>query len=774
MAKNKMAKNKKVVPPSRMDADIAAEATSAEADVKYLDQQALSWKNILSIKKEIRKESEKQNTLQEDLNKLGAKGAKESKAYLANINNLKRSEQDLLKARLNGNEKDISIINRRKAIYEDEQKLLLKTAGARKQAQIEESRRIMKGYSAELGLIGKVNEKRTIGERILEKFRSKKTNQDKIDIARANASGGANIPGEGGVGGSATKTKGFKESKVGGFLIGTLDKLKGPLNEIKSQARAAIVAPFADAANLLTGESFGMGGGKANASGATSILGGFSSLIKTIPFIGGLLGGLVDIFKGLVDAVLGVDQANFRVARSMNISVDAAREMRKEFKGIADASGNLIMNDARLFQSYVEIGSQLGINKKLGIDIYDNDVKLRDVLGLEAQSRKLIADQAIITGRNAKELTQSAIGTVESFNKLVGTSFKWSSILSEASKLGGLLGLTLTKFPEKIYNAVAATKALGFDLKQLDSTAGSFLDFEGSISKEMEAQVLTGKDLNLTAAREAALNNDNVTLAKEITKNVGSANDYLKMNRIQQEGIAAAVGMTRDSLADVLKNQAIYTRAGVTDEKGLVARLDLLQKQKKTQEEISAVLGKDGYALATQLSTAESLTEMMEKIKIAVVSFVHDSGLFDFLTKPEKINAFITGLTDKLGGFIKWIGNAIATLLEGIGSFVHIFSSSTGDQLMAIAAQARGGGAELGSSIQAIGANLGGTIGNSISGTKEAGAQKQNTQQTAAATQPGQYVAAPQPMTANVYLDGQQITTAVFRNANQTPGLNKK
>ena len=767
-----MAKSKKVVPPSRMDADLAAEATSAEADVKYLDQQALSWKNILGIKKEIRKESKNLNTLQEDLNKLGAKGAKESKAYLTNINNLKRSEQDLLKARLNGNEKDISIINRRKAIYEDEQKILLKTAGARKQAQIEEGRRIMKGYSTELGLIGKVNEKRTIGERILEKFRSKKTNQDKIDIARANASGGANIPGEGGVGGSATKTKGFKESKVGGFLIGVSDKLKGPLNEIQSQARAAIVAPFADAANLLTGESFGMGGGKANASGATSILGGLSSMVKTIPFIGGLLGGLVDIFKGLVDALLGIDQANFRVARSMNISVDAAREMRKEFKGIADASGNLIMNDARLFQSYVEIGSQLGINKKLGIDIYDNDVKLRDVLGLEAQSRKVISDQAIITGRNAKELTQSAIGTVESFNKLVGTSFKWSSILSEASKLGGLLGLTLTKFPEKIYNAVAATKALGFDLKQLDATAGSFLDFEGSISKEMEAQVLTGKDLNLTAAREAALNNDNVTLAKEITKNVGSANDYLKMYRIQQEGIAAAVGMTRDSLADVLKNQEIYTRAGVTDEKGLVARLDLLQKQKKTQEEISAVLGKDGYALATQVSTAESLTEVMERIKIVVVDFVKNTGLFDFLTKPEKINAFITGLTDKLGGFIKWIGNAIATLLEGLGSFVHIFSSSTGDQLMSIAAQARGGSADLGSSIQAIGANLGGAVSNSISGTKEAGVQKQTTQQTT--PQQGAYVAVPQTFTANLFLDGQQITSTVLRTANETPGINKK
>ena len=289
----------------------------------------------------------------------------------------------------------------------------------------------------------------------------------------------------------------------------------------------------------------------------------------------------------------------------------------------------------------------------------------------------------------------------------------------------------------------------------------------------MEAQVLTGKDLNLTRAREAALNNDNATLAQEITKNVGSTAEYLKLNRIQQEAIASSVGMTRDGLADVLKNQEIYARASVTDQKGLVTKLELLQKQKKTQEEMTAALGKDGYAMATQLSNAERLTEMMEKIKIAVVNFVHDSGLFDFITNPKKINAFITGLTDKLGGFIKWIGNAIATLLEGLGKFVSIFSSDTGSQLMAIAAQARGGSAELGTSIQAIGANLGRAVSNSIGGTKEAGVQKQ--QQATAVGNPSQFVATqPQQMTANLFLDGQQITSAVFRNGTQTYGIDKK
>jgi len=294
--------------------------------------------------------------------------------------------------------------------------------------------------------------------------------------------------------------------------------------------------------------------------------------------------------------------------------------------------------------------------------------------------------------------------------------------------------------------------------------AGSFLDFEGSISKEMEAQVLTGKDMNLTRAREAALNNDNATLAQEITKNIGSANNYLKMNRIQQEAIAGSVGMTRDSLADVLKKQELYTKLGATDVKTFNEKIELLQKQGKTQEQISAMIGKDAYNTFTQVSTAEKLTEIMERIKIAVVDFVKNTGLFDFLTKPEKINAFITGLTDRLGGFIKWIGNAIATLLEGLGSFVSIFSSDTGSQLKSIAAEARGGSAELGSSIQSIGANLGGAVSNSVSGTKEAGAQKEaaKSQQAVQQTGNGQPMNyGPQTVNVGLNIDGYHLTSKV-------------
>jgi len=698
---------------------------NARTQAAYVDEQAISWKNILSLKMQANKAAKNELDIRGKIAKLGQQEARNAIDYKNATNAIKDAQKKLIAARAAGNRGGVTYFKAEILAAQRVQAEQKKTAGGALMAMSLEARNKKIALQAERQLIKDINKERGIGAKLTDLFRTKEAKQRSIDIARAKVGGGLNT-GQG----SAT-SKGlidsFKESKTGAVLAAMVSKLGGPLVAIKNLARDAIVAPFAEAANLLSGDSIGMGGGKAKATGVSSILGGLEKIASSIPFIGFLLGPIASAFKGIVEAVLGIDQANFRVARSMNISVDQAAAMRKQFDGVANSSGNLVMNSTRMLQSYIEIGSQLGINAQLSDDIYQNDVKLRDILGLEAESRKVLVDQSIVTGRNAEELTKSAIGTVGAFNKLVGTSFKWTSILSEASKLGGYLGLTLTKYPEKIYKAITATKTLGMDLKQLDVTASSFLDFETSIGKEMEAQVLTGKNLNLTKAREAAMNNDYVTLSAEIAKNVGSAGEYLTMNRFKQEAIAAAVGLTRDGLSDILKKQEIYTRAGVADQKGLVTRLELLQQQKKTQDEISATLGKDGYALATQVSTAEKLTEMMEKLKIAIVNFVKESGLLDFLTDPQKINAFIKTVTSNLAGVVSFIGNLIADIVELIGGVVGFFGGDK-QKFDTYAAQARSGTENFAGTIRSVGENLGGAVSKSVGSTVQQGTRQETSQ----------------------------------------------
>lgn len=780
-------------PPPGMDPDLMAEATSAEASIQYIEKQALSWKNILKLKLQIKTLDKEQESLQKTLNSLGQKAAKAAQAYETNIQNIEQQTKKLNDAKRMG---DVSAIASSKALleyYDDQDKLLRKTAGGQLKAQQMQAAKQKESLQTERKLIKDINKERGIGGKLADLFRTKEQKQKQIDKARARVGGGANIAGGGaggagggtggagggaggagggaggsGVGGAAKGLLGA--TAIGGLLLGigaAVAKIKGmfgglkaAVGGMKSAIKQGMTAPLGDAAKLLGGSALGMGGGAVSAEGATSILGGFSSMLKTIPLVGGMLGGLVDAFKMVADAVLGVDQANFRVARNLNISVGEAERMRAEFDKVAASSGNIVDNSTRMLQSQVEISKQLGTNAQISNDILLNDIKLRDILGLEAGTRQQIAESSIITGQNAKKLTQSMMGTVGSFNKLVGTSFTFNETIGEATKLSGVMGLTFAKYPDKIEKTLLATKTLGFELKQLDSTAESFLDFEGSISKEMEAQVLTGKEMNLTAAREAALNNDNAALAREITKNVGDANTFLNMNRIQQEGIAQAVGMSRDSLADVLKKQELYSKLGATDVATFNKKIALLEQQGTKQKEISKMISEDAYKTYTQVSTAEKLTEIMEKIKKIFVDFMKNSGLFDFLTDPEKINSFIKSLTQRIGGFVEFIGEIIGGMLD----FMSHLPFTDKEKFQNLADMARSGAGNLAGQMASVSNSLGGTPAPSVTSTVEKGATKQQQSQEAAAkpyaTQPKQIV------TAVFQLDGK---TMAEKNIEYTP-----
>jgi hypothetical protein len=195
------------------------------------------------------------------------------------------------------------------------------------------------------------------------------------------------------------------------------------------------------------------------------------------------------------------------------------------------------------------------------------------------------------------------------------------------------------------------------------------------------------------------------------------------MNRIQQEAIAQSVGMSRDSLADVLKKQEMYSKLGATDVATFNKKIELLEKQGKTQEQISAMIGKDAYNTYTQVSTAEKLSEVMERIKKTFVDFLRNSGLFEFITDPVKINNFIKGMADKLASTINMIGEIIAMMLDGVGSLPF----TDKEKWSGMAAQVRSGAGGLAGSIRSSTDSLGGAPAGSISGNVEKGTKQENT-----------------------------------------------
>jgi hypothetical protein len=196
-----------------------------------------------------------------------------------------------------------------------------------------------------------------------------------------------------------------------------------------------------------------------------------------------LLGGLIGIFKGIADLVLGLDQGITNFARNLGISKDQAKAVKEDFRAIAKASDNIVVNETRLMESQVELTRDLGVRNQLSGDILENNIKLKEIAGLELETRKAIVQTSVIQGRSATQLTKNVLAQSKAFEFQTGVAFEYRQILGEASKQAGVLGLTFTKYPEKLTKALMTTKAMGIELKQLDGIASSFLDFESSISK---------------------------------------------------------------------------------------------------------------------------------------------------------------------------------------------------------------------------------------------------------------------------------------------------
>jgi len=753
------------------------------SDVGRIEKEQLSWSNILKVKKQINRATKEQASLMRELNKLQGQEAKNSRDTQTSILSIKRLEQDLVNYRRNGNQQQIANTKRLMAAEKANLEYLMKTHGGYLRMQEAAAAKQKAALEAEKNLVEDINKKRGLGGKIADLFRSKEAKQKSIDLARAKAGGGANtgeLASEGGGGSEAALAAAGPYGAIAGLLIAKVKALAAPFQAVKKAVMDGLTAPLSEAAALIDSGGYGIGGGKASGKGVTSMMDGVTNLITgftdLIPVVGGYISMAVKGFNTLLQAILGINQAQVNFARNQGISLKAAQGIRAEFQQISLSSNNIVVNQTRLLEQQVELSEALGVNNIMSRSILENDVKLKDIAGFELQSREKIAQLSIITGKNAEGLTKELMGQVGYVKKMTGISFNFRNVMGDLAKLSGVLGLEFAKFPGKIASTMMKVKVLGFDLKELRDTAGGFLDFESSISKEFEAQVISGKEMNLTKARDAAMNNRYAELSAEIAKNVGTASEFLEMDRFKQEAIAAAVNMTADSLADVLTKQEMYNKLSATNQKDALANFNILNKTVKGKQQLKEMLGEEMYASYTQISIAEKLAAVMEKIKQTFIDFIEKSQIFDFLTKPERVNGFIKSVLSGLAQAIDTVGQIISGTLAMIGDFAGIFSNKYGDMFKGLSETVSSGTGMFTGGIRAVSGGIGLADGGIVTETGMAKVDKGEVylgansisvikDQLDAQKKTNELLAAMINQKQSVQIDGREVAVAYNRNA---------
>jgi hypothetical protein len=277
----------------------------------------------------------------------------------------------------------------------------------------------------------------------------------------------------------------------------------------------------------------------------------FEELIKKLKILIPSLSNLFSLGFFTTQALKASSQVT-DLQKSLLVSRDAAYSIREDFIGIANASGDTFITTDKLLEANAELSKQLGFAKNFGADLNIEFVNLTKRLGLSAEAAGGLAIASIATGRSLKSINEDAAGAVSSISAQYGIQLRIPDILEEAGKASALMLANFQGNPIALAKGVAQVKALGTSLDQVNKQASALLDFQTSIESQLNASLLTGRQINLERARELALNNDLSGLAEELVSQQIDYNGFLKLNRIQRDGIARAVGLESEELADQL------------------------------------------------------------------------------------------------------------------------------------------------------------------------------------------------------------------------------
>lgn len=401
----------------------------------------------------------------------------------------------------------------------------------------------------------------------------------------------------------------------------------------------------------------------------------FNNLIRGLPVVGGLLAGLVEAFANIVDFSTNFTSNIQSFGRNLGISFSQAKNITNEFARFSVASGQAFLNVEKLQKSQTELSAALGINNVLNNKILADNLQLQEQVGLELETRKQLAQITLISGQYQTQIFKTVVGQVEAIRRSIGVNLRAQDVIAKISQISGVVGLTFAKYPEKLAKSLAITKALGMDFQKLDSIASGLLDFESSIASEFEAQLLTNKDINLSKARQLALDNDLTGLAVELTKQIGTSQDFLNMNRISQESFAKAVGMSRDELADMLRQQEMFAAAGATDLKTFKQRVAQMERAGTLQSEFLSKLNEEQAQLFLNSTATEKIANFFDKIKQSFASLLSSDQfktfLDTFLNKLSDPN-FLTGIINKISSFVSLLLKAIAGVVDVVDAIGNV------------------------------------------------------------------------------------------------------
>ena len=409
--------------------------------------------------------------------------------------------------------------------------------------------------------------------------------------------------------------------------------------------------PFSEAANEARKiAAAGGSGAKAFAAGATSLA---SAAKSALPLL---------ILTEVVKAVMQLDTGIGKVAKQLGISYQQSRLLNKELNDAANSSASLFVTNESIRESFLQINSALGTNARLNDELLVTQTELVKQAGYSVETATQLSTLSLATGKSSKDITTEFLGQAKALNIQNDLALNEKQLLESIAKISKGTLATFASQPKELAKAVFEAKKLGLEISQVERIADGLLNIEQSLNAEFEAEVISGRQLNLERARFFALTNDIAGVSEELGKQGITQTYFAKASRIEQQSIAEAMGMSRDEMGEMLIQQSALTKLQGIEGKTAQERFNRLV-QEVGLEEAKNRLGDE--TLANQLASVSAQERFQQTITKLRDTFV---GLVEPLLPVLDIFAGIASFVAEIVGFLSPMIPALM-LIGGILTF---------------------------------------------------------------------------------------------------------
>ena len=333
------------------------------------------------------------------------------------------------------------------------------------------------------------------------------------------------------------------------------------------------------------------------------------------------------IFTVLAKGIGTIAKEQAELQRNLGISAKHAGEIQDRFERFALAQSDTYFTTTKLLAAQLKYIDALGFSGKISEENSKAQIRMTDMIGISAEASNQLRYFAESTGQDLNVQLDNQTAITKQVSKQYGVALQFKGVAESVAKASSYTRVQFKGSTEALTAAVAEAKALGTTIESTQKSAKALMQFETSIQNELEAELLTGRQLNLEQARYYALTNNVAGLTRELIANAGSYNEYIEMNAIQQESIAAALGKEASEVSDILFMEQFR---GLTRDQAL-AQMDEEEKKRyqalDLQQRFAGLVEKVQRTLVDMAPELETIAHIFEKILSSSAAIYSIMGL---------------------------------------------------------------------------------------------------------------------------------------------------